>query len=201
MLHGFGVWKTSFVYRLPSDRCAPVSLPSPGIFQLKNAKLSFFLRIRDGIEPLSSTCAERLSISNPTWSLTGRFDLGRNRLMFDPHVVSICQFEQSPKPLWHIPNYWRFYRTRKIGFQCPVTKTYETNYCVLPDQYVCDGDSDCDFGIDECFCDFSSGESKGRYINDCKWLCLSYNAALYSSLKETFAAPVNLIISRSDCWR
>lgn len=57
-------------------------------------------------------------------------------------------------------------RTSKIGFQCPVTKTYETNYCVLPDQYLCDGDSDCDYGIDECFCDFSSGEAKGRYIND-----------------------------------
>nr|XP_039249118.1 low-density lipoprotein receptor-related protein 1B-like [Styela clava] len=59
-----------------------------------------------------------------------------------------------------------FNRTTREGFQCPVTRTHLRKTCVLPDQYICDGDSDCDFGIDECFCNFTGGKKKGIPLND-----------------------------------
>lgn len=60
------------------------------------------------------------------------------------------------------------FRTTAFGFQCPVTQLRESRNCVLPDHHVCDGDSNCNNGVDECFCNFNSEGSGGRYITDCE---------------------------------
>ncbi|XP_078483949.1 glycoprotein 330-like [Ciona intestinalis] len=57
------------------------------------------------------------------------------------------------------------------GYQCSVTKTHLTNYCMLPNQYVCDGTNDCDYGTDECFC--SEGDSSNIYTGDNCFRCLN----------------------------
>nr|XP_039248860.1 uncharacterized protein LOC120326605 [Styela clava] len=82
----------------------------------------------------------------------------------------------------------KYNRTTKIGFQCPVTSTHETNNCILPDRYVCDGESDCDLGIDECFCDFSAGGEKGVYLNE------SYsNEKCFRCLDRSLIIPITQV--------
>uniref|UniRef100_H2YBE4 EGF-like domain-containing protein n=1 Tax=Ciona savignyi TaxID=51511 RepID=H2YBE4_CIOSA len=64
------------------------------------------------------------------------------------------------------------------GFQCSVTKTHLTNYCMLPEQYVCDGTNDCDYGTDECFCTNSND-----YVGASCFRCLNRQLVIPNTLR------------------